>query len=134
MTDLADPTLICPIMVGRDQPVQTLRRLLDLAQMGQGQVALISGEAGIGKSRLVQELQAPLPPIAPVVVQGTCFEADQTVPYAPITDLLRAYLAAAPPADGSAAIAEVAPLRQLLPELAGAFPDLPAPVADSEQA
>lgn len=42
--------VICPILVGREAYLQTLQQLL--AQAGQMQVALIAGEASIGKTRL----------------------------------------------------------------------------------
>ncbi|MGH8069202.1 MAG: adenylate/guanylate cyclase domain-containing protein [Candidatus Entotheonellia bacterium] len=45
-------------LVGREAEVVLLRRRWALAKDGQGQVVVLSGEAGIGKSRLVQELQA----------------------------------------------------------------------------
>ncbi len=41
---------------GRERPIATLRTLFERATGGEGQVVLIEGEAGIGKSRLVDEL------------------------------------------------------------------------------
>jgi serine/threonine protein kinase/tetratricopeptide (TPR) repeat protein len=41
---------------GRGKELEKLRRLFDLAHDGDGQVVLLEGEAGIGKSRLVDEL------------------------------------------------------------------------------
>jgi predicted ATPase len=46
-------SILCPILIGRDAQIEALTRLLALVRSGQGQIALISGEAGIGKSRLV---------------------------------------------------------------------------------
>jgi len=45
---------------GRDKELATLRGLYEKARSGDGQVVLIEGEAGIGKSRLVDELLARL--------------------------------------------------------------------------
>jgi predicted ATPase len=45
---------------GRDEELEKLRSLYDRAKTGDGQVVLIEGEAGIGKSRLVDELIARL--------------------------------------------------------------------------
>jgi len=42
--------------VGRSEELEILKRRLHIARNGEGQVVLISGEAGIGKSRLVQSL------------------------------------------------------------------------------
>jgi TOMM system kinase/cyclase fusion protein len=44
-------------LVGREEETGLLRRCWDQAKEGHGQVVLLSGEAGIGKSRLVQELK-----------------------------------------------------------------------------
>src|SRR5262249_42636196 len=45
-------------LVGREGEITLLLERWAQAQNGQGQVVVLSGEAGIGKSRLVQELQA----------------------------------------------------------------------------
>ncbi len=44
-------------LVGREEELGLLRRYWERAKAGDGQVVLLSGEAGIGKSRLVQELK-----------------------------------------------------------------------------
>ena len=47
-----------PLLVGRDEEIGLLRRRWDQSQAGHGQVVLLSGEAGIGKSALVEGLRA----------------------------------------------------------------------------
>jgi class 3 adenylate cyclase/predicted ATPase len=54
--DIAAPRGLTPL-VGREEEVALLVRRWAQARTGQGQVVLLSGEAGIGKSRLVQVLQ-----------------------------------------------------------------------------
>jgi class 3 adenylate cyclase/predicted ATPase len=54
--DVVTPRGLTPL-VGRDEEVALLRRRWEQASMGMGQVVLLSGEAGIGKSRLVQVLK-----------------------------------------------------------------------------
>jgi class 3 adenylate cyclase/tetratricopeptide (TPR) repeat protein len=49
-----------PLLVGRDEEVGLLRRRWDQSKAGHGQVVLLSGEAGIGKSALVESLRAPV--------------------------------------------------------------------------
>lgn len=44
-------------LVGRDGEIELLRQRWERAKAGEGQVVMLSGEAGIGKSRLVQELK-----------------------------------------------------------------------------
>ena len=55
---ILDKAVVCPVFIGRQKDLQSLDRLI--AQLGdkRGQIALISGEAGIGKSRLVKEAKA----------------------------------------------------------------------------
>src|SRR5262249_25858272 len=54
--DTVAPSRLTPL-VGRDEEVALLHRRWEQATMGTGQVVLLSGEAGIGKSRLVQVLK-----------------------------------------------------------------------------
>ena len=46
-----------PPLIGRDEEIDRLRRCWALAKEGQGQIVLLSGEAGIGKSRVTAALQ-----------------------------------------------------------------------------
>src|SRR6266851_4428552 len=54
--DIVTPRGLTPL-VGRDEEVVLMQRRWDQATTGMGQVVLLSGEAGIGKSRLVQVLK-----------------------------------------------------------------------------
>ena len=46
----------CPVLVGRDSEVARLRAAIERAVAGQTATVLVTGEAGIGKTRLVPEL------------------------------------------------------------------------------
>ena len=52
------PSRLTPL-VGREEEVALLQQRWEQTRVGQGQVVLLSGEAGIGKSRLVQVLKEP---------------------------------------------------------------------------
>jgi DNA-binding CsgD family transcriptional regulator len=109
----------CPILIGRAAQLAALGRRLDLARGGHGQVALIAGEAGVGKSRLAAELQAHAATQGFAIFRGRCFESDFGLPYAPLLDLLRAHLGPAPPEALPAALGPLAAdLAALLPEFA----------------
>jgi len=82
-------SMLCPILIGRNAQLAALTRLLDQACTGHGQIALVSGEAGIGKSRLVAELKSLATKQGFTVWQGNCFEPDRVLPYAPWLDLFR---------------------------------------------
>ena len=57
MATVFNKPVVCPVLIGRSGDLAALRTLADLAKQGQGQVALMSGEAGIGKSRLIAEVK-----------------------------------------------------------------------------
>ena len=82
--------IICPVFIGRSNDLTILHTLIDEAENGNGQVLLVSGEAGIGKSRLVMEAKTYATQ-SMSILQGNCFESDQSYPYAPVLDLLRTF-------------------------------------------
>jgi class 3 adenylate cyclase/tetratricopeptide (TPR) repeat protein len=74
--------------VGRAREMQVLERLWQLARQGQGQAAFITGEPGIGKSRLVFETTHRLVPGGPVFV-FQCLEDHENDPLHPWTNYMR---------------------------------------------
>jgi DNA-binding NtrC family response regulator/tetratricopeptide (TPR) repeat protein len=76
--------------VGRDHELDLLRSRLAAAVRGQGQVVAITGEAGIGKSRLVGELRRDLTDGHVVCLEGHCLPYETPIPYLPLVELLRA--------------------------------------------
>ncbi|HXX78420.1 MAG TPA: AAA family ATPase [Ktedonobacteraceae bacterium] len=50
--------VVCPIVIGRTTELVSIQQLIESTKNGQGQVGILSGEAGIGKSRLVKEAKA----------------------------------------------------------------------------
>lgn len=130
--------LICPVLVGRDRALSALKSIVSHAFRDTGRIALVTGEAGIGKSRLVAEVKAVISAEtdepAPAIVQGNCFEPDRTLPYAPLLDLLDGLIAGRSPTEIAALFGPAADLVKLVPAIARALPDLP-PVqeADAEQ-
>jgi pimeloyl-ACP methyl ester carboxylesterase len=77
-----------PRMVGRDRELCQLKDLLHRAVEGKGNVILISGEAGIGKTRLIKELEAYAEPLGIRVLEGRCLYESPT-PFLPFRDALR---------------------------------------------
>ncbi len=78
--------IVCPITVGRDSERTQLRAFLANREK---HVALLYGEAGIGKSRLVADIKADASAQGFLVLQGMCFPTDRSYPYAPLIELLR---------------------------------------------
>lgn len=84
---------ISPLLIGRASDLNLLQELLEQSRQ-QGQIILVSGEAGIGKTRLAAELISHAQQNEILYLQGNCYEQDQPLPYAPLIDLLRNYIAA----------------------------------------
>jgi DNA-binding CsgD family transcriptional regulator len=128
-------SVTCPVLIGCEQQLATLAHLIARVRDGRGQAALIAGEAGSGKSRLVAEAKVRAAAQGFSVLQGRCFEQDRTLPYAPLRDLLRALLGAHPPDAVSNILGPPARhLLGLLPELAALPSDLaPTWALDPEQ-
>jgi len=128
-TFFAQP-VICPTLIGRASALTVLEHLIDALGRPHSQLLLISGDAGIGKSRLVAEAKIAARARGATVLQGTCFPQDQAYPFAPLLDLVRANFA-----DRASDLApfahELAPLLpDLLPPPATAMPE---PAAEPEQ-
>jgi DNA-binding CsgD family transcriptional regulator len=76
-------------MVGRDDELGRLLTLLDDAEAGRSVAALVSGDAGVGKSRLVGEVTRLAAGRGFTVLSGQCAELGDSVPYLPLADALR---------------------------------------------
>jgi len=100
-----------PTLVGRDAELARLRNLLDEAAQGRAVAALVSGDAGVGKSRLVAEVATLAAQRGFCVLTGQCAEIGDSVPYLPFADALRTA-----PADLEAAVKARPVLARLLPD------------------
>ena len=77
-------------LVGRDAELGRLRGLLQDAAAGRAVTGLVSGDAGIGKSRLVAEAMKTAERDGFTVLYGQCAEIGDSVPYLPFADAFRA--------------------------------------------
>jgi DNA-binding SARP family transcriptional activator len=82
------PALETP-MVGRAAEATRLTEALDRASHGRGRALLVVGEAGIGKSRLVEHLAAAAERRGCRVLMARCHETEQILPFRPWVDALR---------------------------------------------
>src|SRR5271155_8714 len=76
-------------MVGRDVELGRLLNLLDDAEAGRSVVALVSGDAGVGKTRLIGEVTRLAAGRGFSVLAGRCAELGDSVPSLPLADALR---------------------------------------------
>jgi DNA-binding NarL/FixJ family response regulator len=100
-------------MVGRDGELSRLLTLLDDAEAGRSVVALVSGDAGVGKSRLISEAVLLAAGRGFTVLSGHCAELGDSVPYLPLADALRG---AAHSSGVRDALSSRPALNRLLPE------------------
>jgi len=75
--------------IGRAHELAILHERLALAERGQGQVVGITGEAGIGKSRLLAEFRRAVQGRQVTCLAGQCLPYGQMTPYLPVLTLLR---------------------------------------------
>jgi DNA-binding CsgD family transcriptional regulator len=121
-------------LVGRDLQLAATRRVLARGQEGQGRVAVIVGEAGVGKSRLLRSMLEEARAAGFFVLRGACFEGERSIPYAPLLDLVRLFAASASPALVAHVLNPAASaLVSVFPELRPLLPDtVPSPTVDPE--
>lgn len=122
--------------VGRAEERATLRAAMERASAGTGSLVLIAGEAGLGKTRLVDEVAAEARASAMFVVYGHCTDMEGAPPYAPFVEAIEYGLAVAAPAAFREAMGDAGPeIARFVPRVRAAFPNLPAPMAlPTEQA
>jgi len=102
-------------LVGRDGELRRLRDAWRAAGAGHGGLVLISGEAGIGKTRLAGEIARSA---AGRVLTVRCYEAERSLFLQPVTEALTALVASLPTDRIRAAAAgRAGPLAALVPEI-----------------
>lgn len=125
-TKMYNTTVVCPTLIGRTEQMVRLTGLMAEATRGQSRLALVAGDSGVGKSRLIAEVKAHASARGVEVMQGRCFEEDRAFPYAPVIDLLRTFCAGRSAAELTQVFgAAPLELKEWLPELA----PLPSPPA-----
>jgi class 3 adenylate cyclase/predicted ATPase len=73
-------------LVGRDEEIAMLMRRWERARQGDGQLVLIVGEPGLGKSRLIEEFHARLREVPHTWTEWSCSQLLQNTPLYPIAE------------------------------------------------
>jgi DNA-binding SARP family transcriptional activator/predicted ATPase len=112
-------------LVGREPEWKRLLETWRAAAQGRGSFVMVTGEAGIGKTRLIEELLWFASRQGGSVARTACYAAEKPMAYAPVADWLRSRQFRAkweglPPAQHSQ-------LARVLPELLGAGHEVEAP-------
>ncbi|MGW1050256.1 helix-turn-helix transcriptional regulator [Streptomyces sp. NPDC002521] len=108
---------VSPVFVGRTDELDTLNDKLARARAGEPQALLLGGEAGVGKTRLVEEFATAATRHAVVAVGGCVEIGADGLPFAPFSTALRALRDALPEEFAAAARGQEEELARLLPDL-----------------
>jgi tetratricopeptide (TPR) repeat protein len=116
--------------IGRRDEFAELCERIDMARAGDGGFLLVSGEAGVGKTRLVKEGEAYARSKGVLALTGRCIQAEGAPPYQPLIEQTEQAARLVPAQNLRAALGENAPeMTKLMPELKRQFPDIPEPVS-----
>jgi DNA-binding winged helix-turn-helix (wHTH) protein/predicted ATPase len=118
------------VMVGRERELTSLLSGLDDAASGRGRLFLISGEPGVGKTRIADEVAAAADAKRMAILVGHCSEHDEAVAYLPFVEILEDFVDREPNPDVlRAALGDQGPeLARLIPKLKSILPELPPPL------
>jgi hypothetical protein len=116
---------VSPLFIGRSAELSALNLALKRAGNGQPQAVLIGGEAGVGKTRLLEEFQYTVGTGGAVVAVGGCLEVGaEGLPYAPFATILRRLQRELGAAEmEQAAEGHESSLARLLPDFGEAAPE-----------
>ena len=112
--------------IGREEILKQIEQIFNLSCLGRSKVVLISGEPGIGKSRLLQQIASQYHCHATILFSA-CTQGMGNLPYHPIAEAFRTGI------ETHAPVIKASPLwlaeaARLLPEIYTRYPDLPEPL------
>ena len=119
--------------VGRSEELAELRRALDALPAGRGSLFLLTGEPGIGKTRLAEELAAAAVQSGVGVHWGRCLDDDGRPAYWPWAQVVKSCVRAGEAAEIAASLApDALPLAELVPDLRPHLRDVAASTGASD--
>ena len=117
------------LFVGREKEMAQLGEALDTAASGRGQITMLVGEPGIGKTRLSQEFATHATDRGAIVMSGRCYEGEGAPPYWPWISALRPYIAETTARKLRSEMgAGAADISEIMPEIGSKLSDLETPV------
>src|SRR5262249_40675787 len=122
--------------VGRCAEMGVLRCAFARAARGRGGLVMLSGAAGIGKTRLGREFAAEARLRGALVLRGDCYEKEWSPAYGPLAEALTTYVRSAAPAALRVDLGFAAgPIARFVPAVRERLPDVrdPLPVPPDEE-
>ena len=90
--DVSDRFQVSQTLHGREDELRQLLSAFENARRGSAEVVLIAGEAGMGKTNLVHELQIPIARQNGIFISGKYAHSPNPTPYSGLVDALRALI------------------------------------------
>jgi DNA-binding CsgD family transcriptional regulator len=124
-----NPDVRCPVFIGRDEELAALAEIVCQAGGGRGACAVVTGEAGVGKTRLVAEAAEAARKRGLAVLVGRSTPVDRLSPLRPLSEALLNGLRDRRPPDDADLAPYLPALGRLVPHWAAglAFPAVPSP-------
>lgn len=124
-----------PAFIGRERELETLHQALQAALLGRGQLVLLVGEPGIGKTRLAEELTGTARARGARVLWGRCWDGGGAPAYWPWVQVIRSCVREIDPQIlASCTSGDLTEIARLVPEVARALSGRPDAAVASEHA
>jgi predicted ATPase/tRNA A-37 threonylcarbamoyl transferase component Bud32 len=104
-------------LVGRETEIEKITELFKKASHGNGSICLIAGEAGIGKSRLVEEIKSYIYEKSGLFFRGRCLNHTNKIPYLPFKDIIDEFIIMLEKAETGSFAKEIARIKSILGNL-----------------
>ena len=116
-------------LVGREKEIERLQNLYAQSRQGQQHVCIISGEPGIGKTRLASDFTVWVKETQQAqVLWGHCYEMSTALPYQPIVDVIKTLTRSQTPQQLSLLLGtHASDLAKIVPEIRAKLPNLLCP-------
>jgi class 3 adenylate cyclase len=120
--------------VGRAAQFESLSAKLADALNGRGSVAMLRGEPGIGKTRMLEEFADHARQRGAVALRGACYDGEWQPPYGPFAEAILEYARVAPQEFAGAIGKRASILARIAPGLHNSIADIPEPISlDKEE-
>jgi DNA-binding SARP family transcriptional activator len=117
-------------LVGRNREWALLAHMWSIARDGRASFLLITGEAGVGKTRLAEDFLTSIAESGASTARAACYLADRPMAYAAVADWLRS--PSLRPVLDELAAPQLSQLARVLPGILIDYPDIPPPAPFTE--
>ncbi len=120
-------------LVDREAELTRGQEIVDAVAAGSGRLLLVTGEPGVGKTRLSQEITRVVHNRGFRIAAGSCYEASEAIPYYPFIEILQSLRRTSPPELHARMLQTWPYLGRLLPGLGTDAPSGENPAEDRQR-